>query len=118
MGKKGKTRNQILKQILQDTLNDKITWIIDDINEEYVRVKYILQLTPNKKLTSRIVYFINNPKKTTLYVSMEVSGMRFGEKSTSIIPVMSFGSSMRGERKTIIYLLNNILLKEEKEEEN
>ena len=113
---KSKTRNQVLKQLVKDTTDDKIVWEVDELNDDYIRVYYTLQLTPKKKIVNKIVYFLNNPKKTTLKINLEIEGTGFQGMAVTIIPIMQLGGGLRGERKTIQDILRILLQKDEEKQ--
>jgi hypothetical protein len=108
-----KSNKQILKNLLKDTEDDKIRWDVS-IEKYFVKATHVITPTKNKKLTFKIVYFIQRPKETKLNIIYEIN-TEYSKKNMSIIDIG--GKSKKAEVKEISYLLNKILLKEEKARE-
>ena len=59
--------SDVLKKLIEDTESDKIKWVVT-IENELVKSIFEKELTPNKKVVFKIVYYNQHPKSTKLYV--------------------------------------------------
>ena len=105
----GRSRKQIIEELLDDTERGNIVWVVT-INPNYVRAIYNYEITPNKKIVFKLLYFIDDHRRTKLSVDYDMRK----EKGTLVTYIMDFGGKThKNEIKELTYLLNRIILKEE-----
>jgi len=109
-----KSSSEVLKKLIEDTTNNKIDWIVS-IDSLLVKASFEQELTPNKKLNFKIIYYIEHPKSTTLHIYFNKKDT-WGSISKSVLDIG--GSKRRNESNEISKLLRDILLKEEKLQKN
>jgi len=102
--------SDVLKKLIEDTESDKIKWVVT-IENELVKSIFEKELTPNKKVVFKIVYYNQHPKSTKLYVYFNKKD-NWGSTTLTIMDIG--GNKKRNEARIVSQLLNKILLKEEK----
>ncbi len=100
----------VLKDLLRDTENDKIKWDVS-IEEQFIKATHYIDVTKNKKVTFKLVYFLNHPKGSKLTIIYDVR-TDFSKRSATLMDLG--GKNKKSEVKDISYLLHKILLKEER----
>jgi len=108
------SNKELIQNLAKDTEEGKISWEIS-IEPKFIRATYTLQVTKNKKLVFKVVYYIDHPKGTKLTVNYQLKG-DYGTAHKEIHDLG--GSKRRAEVKEISMLLNKILLKEEEKRNN
>jgi hypothetical protein len=103
-------RKEIVKKLIKDTKDDNIKWTIK-IDRQWVRAEHSMEVTPNKILNFKLVYYTDHPKGTKLYVTFNIKHYKGSSTSHTIYDIG--GKKKRVESKEMLSLMNDILLKEE-----
>jgi hypothetical protein len=105
-----KTKREIFNKLLIDTDANKIYWEIS-LEEMYVKATYIEQLTDNKQLLYKIVYYKEHPKSTKFFVIFKTKS----HGSLASKDIFTFGGNKKiDEVRLIAHLLKKVLKKDEK----
>lgn len=105
-----KTKREIFSKLLNDTDDKKIQWEIS-LEEMYVKATYIEQLTENKHLVYKIVYYKEHPKSTKFFIIFKANS--YGSKTSK--EIFTFGGNKKQDDVRLIsHLLKKILKKNKK----
>jgi hypothetical protein len=103
-------RSEILDNLNKATDEEKINWKIS-IDREFVRAEYEFQTTETKKIRFRIVYYVNHPKTTKLFIEYD----KRKTYATIVEQIIEIGGkNNKIESRKISQLIQKILLKNDK----
>jgi hypothetical protein len=101
-----KSRKKIIEELIDDTIRRNIEWEVE-IKETYTRAVYVQRLTPKKAVIFKLLYQIDDIKKTKLFVTFY---MDKGSGTSLGVSLIDFGGrTHRNEAKELGLLLQAIL---------
>lgn len=103
-------RKEIVKKLISDTETNKVKWNVI-INPQWIRAEYSIEITSNKFLNFKLIYYIDHPKGTKLLVDYYVkTSMTAANHSLYNVG----GKNKEAESRELLSLMNIVLLNEEK----